>query len=562
MGRSSGVMMTVKVPVNWDVMTERQRTRLSRITSRDTRVIKAYLGVIEYHEKDLLFGKRKKRLDAGALDRLTLRTDDRPNVPHDFKARFPTISVNEMQECRETAIAMWKVYLALGGKKPLKAKGYRSRKIPRHAFTRMFELVYKPEQEIKHWLILRDALDSSRLGEIKHARLAIPLSPSSYHLNRLAEGEAKSIQLVKDRQRKWWVLFKVKLNPELIDTTGKPPAVIGIDLGIEKAACSIVLTREGVRQIRYWTQRDKVKLIKKYDHQVASLQKKKEEYVIAGVCADAVLKKLRSISKKRENISLDYDRKLVRSLAEHILELSDTYEIYVAIGRLKGIRNRARRGDGKGRAFRGMINRWAFARITNSLKHKLSMLGFGTTRIFAISEAWTSIKCHKCGNKGFRPRQNFFLCHTCGYRDNADRNAATNIGRRLIKLIPLLRDENGLGMWLFSNEKTSPKAQRSKCSKGRFSRSKRLPISSEGAIVVDCIRQTSLEMFTGSTDPAMTKTMETPSAAVSSGTHSTKQRTEAKLGKRDHVPVMSDESHAQSTREVLLVAGDSSREEG
>ncbi|MDF1540708.1 MAG: transposase, partial [Candidatus Thorarchaeota archaeon] len=472
------------------------------------------------------------------------------------------ISVNELQECRETAIAMWKVYLALEGEKPLRAKSYCSRKLPRHAFMRMFELVYRPEQEIKHWLILRDSLDSSRLEEKKHARLAIPLSPSSYHLNRLGSGEAKSIQLVKDRRRKWWILFKVKVTPESVDSVGKPPAVIGIDLGIKKAACSVVLTRDGIRQIRYWTQKDKVTLIEKYDHQVASLQKKKEDYVKAGVDADDVLTKLRSISKNRENISFDYDRKLVHSLAEHILVLSEKYDVYVAIGRLKGIRNRARRGDGKGRAFRGIINRWAFARITNSLKHKLSMFGFDSNRVHVISEAWTSIKCHKCGSKGLGPRQNFFLCHTCGYRDNADRNAATNIGRRLIKLIPLLRDEKGLGMWLFSHEKNSPKTRRGARSKGKSSHSKRSPTSYEGEIVADCEIQTSLEMFDDSSDPAMTKTMETSPAVVRTGTHDTTQRTEAMLGERDHVPMTSDKTHAHPAGEILLVAGDSSREEG
>ena len=81
MGRSSGVMITVKVPVKWDVMTDRQKTRLSRITSRDTRVIKGYLRVIERHERNLIVGKNKKRLDAGKIDKLTLRTETRNVVP-------------------------------------------------------------------------------------------------------------------------------------------------------------------------------------------------------------------------------------------------------------------------------------------------------------------------------------------------------------------------------------------------------------------------------------------------------------------------------------------------
>jgi IS605 OrfB family transposase len=404
-GRSSGVMITVKVPVKWDVMTDRQKTRLSRITSRDTRVIKAYLGVIEKHEKDLLVGKNKKQLDAGKIDELTLRTNTRSIVPHDFKARFSNVSVNEFQECRETAIAMWKAYLALGRNKPLKAVGYRSRKLPRHMFKRMFKLSYTPDKEIKHWLTVRDALDSVREGKARHDKLTIPLNPSSYHLNRLKSGEVKSIQIVKDRTRKWWVLFKVKMDTDQLDTEHKPPAVIGIDLGIKKAVCSVVLTRNGLRHVQYWTDRNKVKHIERYDRLVGTLQQKRDSSLNRGSSADDVTKKLRTVSSKRENISFDYDRKLVKQLSDHIIELSQEYDLYVAIGRLRGIRNRARKGDGKGRHFRGMIHSWSFARLTKSLQHKLSMSGFDSKRVFAVSEAWTSIKCHKCGSTGYRPKQ-------------------------------------------------------------------------------------------------------------------------------------------------------------
>jgi IS605 OrfB family transposase len=362
-------------------------------------------------------------------------------------------------------------------------------------------------------------------------------------------------------------LFKVKLKPEPVDTTSKPPAVIGIDLGIKKAVCSVVLTQKGMKHVQFWTQKDKAQQIERYDQMIASLQSKKENLLKQALSADDVTQRLRQLSSKRENISFDYDRKLVKLLSEHVLELSDKYDVYVAIGRLKGIRNRARRGNYTGPRFRGMIHRWAFARITDSLKHKLSMDGFSPKRVFAVPEAWTSIKCHKCGHKGIRPKQSFFLCHTCGYRDNADKNAAINIGRRLIMLIPSLKDENslkdekGLGMWLLSHEKAAPKTRRSKRSKRKSSLPKRLPTSSEGKSVADCI-QTSLGMFS-STDPAMATTMETPSAAVDTGSHgTTRQRTETKFGMRNSVPMMPGETHAQSAEEVLLVAGDSSHEEG
>ncbi|MFQ5831411.1 MAG: zinc ribbon domain-containing protein [Candidatus Thorarchaeota archaeon] len=556
MGRSSGVMITVKVPVKWDVMTDRQKTRLSRITSRDTRVIKAYLGVIEKHERNLLVGKNKKRLDAGKIDELTLCTDTR-TVLHDFKDRFPNISTNELQECRETAIGMWRVYLALGRNKPLQGTGYRSKKLPRHMFTRMFKFTYTPEKEIKHWLIFRDSLDSVREGRKTHDRLATPLSPSSYHLNRLKSGEVKSIQIVKDRNRKWWVLFKVKVNSESLDDESKPFAVIGIDLGIKKAVCSVVLTKKGLRHVRYWTDREKAKHIEGYDRMVASLQQKRD----SSLHSDDVTRRLRTISSRRENISFDYDRVLVKRLAEHILELSQEFDLYVSIGKLKGIRNRARKGDGKGRRFRGMINRWSFARITNSLQHKLSMSGFDPKRVHAVSEAWTSIKCHKCGSKGYRPKQSYFLCHTCGYRDNADKNAAINIALRLIRLIPSLRGEKGLGTW-FSRWKTSPKTQRTR-SKGMSLAPESSLDSSVGSTVADCHDQASLEEFASSTDLAMEKTMETPPAITESSDHdSIVQRTETQSVKRSHIPVTHSKTRAHPTGEVLLVAGDSSHEEG
>lgn len=60
MGRSKGTIVSVKVPIRWSSMTDRQKTRLNRISGRDSRVIKAYLGVIERHEDELLTGHKQR----------------------------------------------------------------------------------------------------------------------------------------------------------------------------------------------------------------------------------------------------------------------------------------------------------------------------------------------------------------------------------------------------------------------------------------------------------------------------------------------------------------------
>lgn len=193
---------------------------------------------------------------------------------------------------------MWQSYLERGGSKPLGARGYSTRKIPRFAFSQRFELVYISELEIRHWLKVRDSLDSVSEGRARHDKLMIPLSISSYHLNRMDEGEVKTVRIFKDSSRKWWAIFTVTLVVENIDSTGKPPAVLSVDLGINKAACSVLLTRKGYRHIRYWKQEDKLRRMKVLDDRIGSLQRKKEQLVVTGKSPDRVTAQLRSMSGK------------------------------------------------------------------------------------------------------------------------------------------------------------------------------------------------------------------------------------------------------------------------
>ncbi len=547
-------------------MTDNQKTRLNRITGRDSRVIKAYLGVIERCEEELLTGKKRTRIDTSKLEELTLTASkgkaDRSYVPHDFKVRFPNISVNEFQECRDTAIAMWQSYLERGGAKPLRTRGYSTRKIPRFAFNKRFKLVYNPNLEIRHWLKLRDSLDSVSEERKRHDKLMIPLSISSFHLNRMKEGEVKTVRIFKDSRRKWWAIFTVTLAVEKIDSTGKPPAVLSIDLGINKAACSVLLTRKGYRQIRYWKQPDKLQRMKNLDERVSSLQREKEQLITKGGNPDRATAQLRELSGKRERVSKEHDKKLVKDISAYIREMTRQYDLYVSIGKLKGIRNTARKGNYRGRRYRGMIHRWAFARVRDKLEHKLTSLGFNPKKFKAVPEQWTSIMCHKCGHKGQRPRQNLFICTTCGQKLNADLNGAINIGKRLIMLIPSLRNENGLGMWLTPRDRAILKARRkTRSSHGKSALPQRTP-ALKGESVADPYDQATLESFARSEDPAMVNAVETPTAITPTGACESMQRTEAKSHRRNDVPVKRGKACDSLDDSGLSDAGDSSREKG
>jgi IS605 OrfB family transposase len=253
---------------------------------------------------------------------------------------------------------------------------------------------------------------------------------------------------------------------------------------------------------------------------------------------------------------------LVREISDYIIEMTNQYDLYAAIGKLKGIRNSARKGNFKGRRFRGMIHRWAFARVREMLGHKLASCGFDTKRYLAVPEQWTSIMCHKCGHKGVRPKQNLFICTTCGIKLNADLNGALNIGKRLIMLIPSLRDENGLGMWLTPRDRAILKARRkTRSSDGKSALPQRSP-ALLGESVADSYDQTTLESYARSEDPAMVNAVEIPSVSRTTGDSGFMQRTEAGSHRRNDVPVKRGKACDTLKDSGLSEAGDSSREKG
>ena len=476
MARSKSVTISVKVPINWEYMSGAKQLRLRQTVGRDTRVIHSYLGVIERHENSLLNGRNRLRIDSSRLQELTLTalkvktgTQQRTSVHHDMKLKFPRISQNELVECRQTAVSMYESYLRLRAKKGRKASRPThingTRRIPRWAFSQRFKILKSGSVKNQWWLSLRNSFDSEPKGQKIHDRLLIPLKISPFHIQQLQSGDVKAIQVFTDRNRKWWITFAVRVNKETEIDSDLPVAVLGIDLGIEKAACTSLIIPEKVRETRFFVQKDKITILKKYDRLVSELQ---HEYWIRknkGIPYDGVAKKLRRLKSKRENVAREYDRVLVKQLLDSILELSMKYTLYISLGRIKNIRLRARRGNFAGRSYRGLLHSWAFFRISSQLKHKLAQFGWTVdgknSRFQSIPEAWTSIMCWKCGCKGVRPKQNLFICPTCGNKCNADMNGAINIAGRLIMLTESLHAVRGRGKWASAIARSKrPKARR------------------------------------------------------------------------------------------------------
>jgi transposase len=150
----------------------------------------------------------------------------------------------------------------------------------------------------------------------------IPLKFSPFHLTQLGRGEVQALQIFTDRYRKWWTTFAVRL-PQQPTTSAPnlPVAVLGIDLGIKKAACISLVTPEKVRETRFFVQREKKANIEKYDMLVARLQYELNTRKNSGIAYDGIASRLREIRGKRENIAREYDNVLVRQMLDYIAEL-------------------------------------------------------------------------------------------------------------------------------------------------------------------------------------------------------------------------------------------------
>jgi transposase len=337
------------------------------------------------------------------------------------------------------------------------------------------------------------------------------------------------------------VSLAVRVDVPEHDTSDLPPAVLGIDLGIKKAACTVLVTPKKVRETRYFVQKDKVQRLERLDRLVAKLQHKYHERENQGLPNDRIARRLRGMKSKRENVAKEYDRVLVRQLTDYISNLSNTYDLHVAIGRLKYIRNVARKGNYKGRRYRGMVHSWAFSRTTESLRHQLSQLGWAVSGrgacVRQVAETWTSILCWKCGNKGRRPKQDYFVCPSCGNRCNADRNGAINIAGRLITLTSSLHDVRGLGKWASAVARSSPPKARgkSKTSRRRSLLSTKGSPSAPGESAAVHHAQASLTDFgdgarKGDHEPAVVKTVESLTVAVSDASAQTQEEEARTVG--------------------------------
>ncbi|MHA2273512.1 MAG: RNA-guided endonuclease TnpB family protein [Candidatus Hodarchaeales archaeon] len=328
---------------------------------------------------------------------------------------------------------------------PCQAADYTPRKLPRRA--NVGTTAFLQERSTK---LTRSWLEVYFPERGKH--LWLPLNLSSYHRNQVQLGPIKTVQLVKHKNKRWYAhcTLKIALPKEKPEnsTSEKPLAVFAHDLGMKKASVAVLLTEAGTltkEQLWFFKQKTTQRKINTLDNRIASIQRRYAAYQAQGKSTKSLTRLLRQIAEKRQRLAVQYDHELTAQIVRLVQHLTHHYTLYVAIGRLQGIRRTRWKGDGGSRTHRRELHRWAFARITAMLEYKLARIGFPLDQFRAVSEAWTSRTCSRCGaTDTFRPTQGLFMCGGCGLELNADINGAKNIGFRLINLL----DGTSLDQWL------------------------------------------------------------------------------------------------------------------
>ncbi len=443
------VVKTLKVRIKNEVLTTRKKERLRRITGRDTRIIEKYVKIIHHNRRKICIRtkKGKIRVHRGKLDELTLTTskvkeeERRTTVPHDLKKMFPYCSHNEFQECRDIAVQLYEQgYRPSSTRTPIK-------RVRRQLINgKRFILVHLPKEKnntlTRWWVGIRDSLDTWKRNTPYHQKLWLPLEMSTFHQKELKKGRVKSLELrYKRSTREWWVYFQLKVLPSSsfyltsqgANSSSLPPAVLGIDLGINIPAAGVLLTPKKKltnKEIKFWHTKQWNRINHRYKLKLSRLQRKAALNDQLGK-KHQVYRFLGLLRRRYRNVKRAYIHQFISDVVQTIELYAQVYDLFVVVGYPKHIREE--KGKGKSnRNFRRKLHQWNFSLVLSLLRRALIIRGFESHRILTIEERGTSSHCARCGRKVSRPVRGLVHCSSCDYTFHSDLTGAMNIARKFL----------------------------------------------------------------------------------------------------------------------------------
>lgn len=241
----------------------------------------------------------------------------------------------------------------------------------------------------------------------RYKRIWLPLKPSQKYADMI------------DNTDKWGV-GQLDIDTDTFITTitvpndfvyYEPETYIGVDMGINNLAVIAVCDSNGVQKVKLWSGKE-----------TRHIRNRFVEYhrMLSKVNRVDLLKKNRG----REHRWMQYTNHV---LSRQIVDIAKQYHLPMIV--MEDLHNFT-------------TIRWNFYQLRQMIEYKANYAG---VRTIAIHPTFTSQICNRCGCKDKNNRHGTdFACVECGYRVNADVNAAINIARR--------------GEWVIHHsKKTSPR---------------------------------------------------------------------------------------------------------
>jgi putative transposase len=106
-----------------------------------------------------------------------------------------------------------------------------------------------------------------------------------------------------------------------------------------------------------------------------------------------------SISSKYGRRRSERTKQIIHGVTKQIVQKAKSNKQAIVFEEIRGIRNLYRRGNGKGKSFRGRMNPWPFHEVKRQVEYKAAWEGVPVVTLSRRDARGTTMDCARCGER-------------------------------------------------------------------------------------------------------------------------------------------------------------------
>lgn len=290
----------------------------------------------------------------------------------------------------------------------------------------LFNLKYQKENNIKQVNFTIDKLDNNQKSILNKIILGI-----------YKQGSA---QITEDKKGKWYLTISFSFEPEARETN--PNKILGVDLGIVNTATMQIfdISTQTWDKLSWKECKIDGKELIHYRQKIEA--RNKQLYIASKIVGNGRIghgrkSRLKPVEHMRDKIGKFRDT-YNHKVSKYIVDIAVKNNCgTVQMENLSGF------SEQQSETF---LKNWSYFDLQNKTKYKCEEKGIN---FILIDPKYTSKRCSQCGciddeNRDCKTNQSKFECVKCGYKENADINAAKNISIPMIDSI-IAEELKGMG---------------------------------------------------------------------------------------------------------------------